>query len=361
MTPCEVLDAAEAFFREHVQPRAQEIDENPSALGEALDEMGRRNLLALKRPLEFGGPNLDETCYRTFQELSARHSGALSFLMTQHQSAVSLIAKSPNRGLKERLLPQMADGTRRVGIGISQLRRPGPPIMTATRADSGFELTGIVPWVTGWGFFDSYIVGAALGEDSAVYGLVPLCEDHGGSAKFSPPMRLAALESPQTVVATYTEAFLPDEEVLFEKPAEWARRNDMINIVLQGHFALGCAMAGVDQVRAASAKRPHPSLPRAADALEAEINTCRACAASQPALLGSAEDEPLTQAKLEIRAWAIDLAARCAHAGVIAWGGAANAMSHPAQRVYREALVFSVSAQTPEIMEASLDRLVKRG
>jgi alkylation response protein AidB-like acyl-CoA dehydrogenase len=72
-------------------------------------------------------------------------------------------------------------------------------------------------------------------------------------------------------------------------------------------------------------------------------------------------EEATTEEKLQIRAWAIDLAVRCAHAGVAAHSGAANALSHPAQRVYREALVFTVSAQTTDIMRATLDRIARRG
>jgi hypothetical protein len=49
--------------------------------------------------------------------------------------------------------------------------------------------------------------------------------------------------------------------------------------------------------------------------------------------------------KLELRAWAIDLAVRCAHAAVTASSGAANQSHHAAQRVYREALAFTVSAK----------------
>ena len=70
-------------------------------------------------------------------------------------------------------------------------------------------------------------------------------------------------------------------------------------------------------------------------------------------------DEETTEERLNVRAWAIDLAARAAHAAVTASSGAANSLEHPAQRIYREALVYTVSAQTTPIMEATLRRLVR--
>jgi hypothetical protein len=62
---------------------------------------------------------------------------------------------------------------------------------------------------------------------------------------------------------------------------------------------------------------------------------------------------------VQLRAWAIDLAARIAHAAVTVSSGAANYSHHDAQRVYREALVFTVTGQTRAVMEATLERLTR--
>ncbi len=60
---------------------------------------------------------------------------------------------------------------------------------------------------------------------------------------------------------------------------------------------------------------------------------------------------------LKARSTAIELMGRIAHAAVLAAAGAGNLMSHPAQRVYREALAFSVLALSPPIQEAALARI----
>src|ERR1022692_4690897 len=122
------LDQALEFLLDVVKPRAQEIDQDPVVLREVLAEMGARNLMALKRPATYGGPEFDEPTFRRFQEEMARTSGTLAFCQTQHQSAVSMLSKSENNELKNAYLPHMANGSKQVGIGFSQLRRPGPPI-----------------------------------------------------------------------------------------------------------------------------------------------------------------------------------------------------------------------------------------
>ncbi|HWA82309.1 MAG TPA: acyl-CoA dehydrogenase family protein, partial [Fimbriimonadaceae bacterium] len=164
-----VLEAAEAFLSGEVGPKAQEIDRDPEALRWALRGLCERNLMALRRPAEYGGPGIGEEAFRHFQESCARYSGALSFLQTQHQSAGSMIAKSPNIALREAYLPAMGNGEKLVGIGFSQLRRGGPPIMRATLTDGGYVLEGHVPWVTGFGFYPEFLVGAALPDGRAVF------------------------------------------------------------------------------------------------------------------------------------------------------------------------------------------------
>lgn len=369
------LERAERVLLGSVRPKAELIDGSPLALGEALDLLAAEDLLASRRPLEYGGPAVSEQAFRRFQELSARASGTLSFLMTQHQSAVSLISKSDNHALKERLLPYMHDA-QRVGIGISQLRRGGPPMTTAEPVEGGYRLQGSIPWVTGAGFFHSFVVGARLPDSRALFGVLPFSPwmalgakerlakteaigghierlEQGGEITFSEPMRLAAMVAANTVSLELRDVFLPDSDVVFIKPANWPERNDMVNIVLQGHFALGCAQAGIDVVRRAYESKERDSIRAAADRLQAKLDAVRLAASQIPADL----DSETTEEKLQIRAQAIALAFSCAQAAIVASSGAANVLNHPAQRIHREALVFAVSAQTGAIMDATLERI----
>ncbi|MBI1755571.1 MAG: acyl-CoA/acyl-ACP dehydrogenase [Fimbriimonas ginsengisoli] len=347
-----ILKTAFDYLETEVAPSAQRIDQDAEALRTALGGLASRSLLALRRPARYGGPDLPEAEFRAFQEEVARRSGALSFLQTQHQSAVSLIAKGDNQALQEAYLPLMADGRKLVGIGFSQLRRPGPPIMRAEPVTGGYRLEGHVPWVTGWTFFPEFLIAAALPDGSAVFAVVPLVESPG--VKLSPAMRLAAMETALTVTADFEQFFVPDTLVSSIQPAGWIRTNDQINVALQRHFALGCAQAGIDIVAAAARAKGTDWMLAASAVLEEELKACREATADVP------EGEAATTDRLRARAWAIELAARCAQAAVAVSSGKANSLDHPAQRVYREALVYTVSAQTSAIMEATLERLARR-
>jgi alkylation response protein AidB-like acyl-CoA dehydrogenase len=347
----QLLDLAESYLRESVAPRAAELDSDPQALFEALKELGERSLLALQLPKIWGGQELAQEQSACFLEMAARYSGALTFLQMQHQSAGGMLASSDNESLKQEYLPHLATGKRLVGIGFSQLRRLGEPVLKALPVAGGYELQGYVPWITGFGCFQEFIAGATLPDGSAVFGMVPLVEtnqDAGGCITFSEPAQLAAMASTNTVSAQLSQWFLPQERVLSLKPAGWIHEIDKKNIRSPGFLALGCARAGLDIVENAAKTKQLPFINSAFEALSLEVDSCR------KSLLEAQEGDGL-----QLRAWAIDLAGRCAIAAVTASSGAANYKHHAAQRVYREALVFTVSAQSTAVMEATLNRLVR--
>ncbi len=350
------MHEAEAFLSEVVVPNASAMDRDPEALRVGLKGLCERGLMALRRPTAYGGPEMPEPLFRDFQEEVARASGALAFLQTQHQSAVAMLARSDNADLKARMLPFMADGSRLVGIGFSQLRRPGPPMVRAEPCAEGYRLTGQVPWVTGWTFYPEFLAGASLPDGSAIFGLVPLENRHadGGSIRVSEPMRLAAMEAAMTVQVELDNWLLPASETAFARPPGWIHKNDLINIALQGFFAVGCARGGLDCLRSAFEKKGDPAIGEALELLSREVATCRRQLAEAQSV-----GEDTSEERLALRAWAIELAVRCAHAAIAATGGSANATDHPAQRVYREALVYTVSAQTAPIMRATLARLTR--
>jgi len=85
----------------------------------------------------------------------ARYSGALAFLQTQHQSAACV--QSQNEFLKQEYLPHLSNGQILLGVGFSHLRRAGDPLIVAVQR-LGVISYRDVPWVTGFGLFQEFIV-----------------------------------------------------------------------------------------------------------------------------------------------------------------------------------------------------------
>jgi len=351
-----LLNTAQSYFQESVAPVASEIDENPEALKAALQGMSSRSLLGLQVPQAWGGAGVSELTLRQFQQLVPRYSGALAFLQTQHQSAGRFLANTDNEWLKRQYLPYMSQGEVLIGIGFSHIRRQGKPMVKAMPVEGGYEIDGTVPWITGCGFFQDFILGAMLPDGQAVYGMLPLKEtvqQTGGTIALSKPMKLGAMSSTNTVTAELSHWFLPQELVLFTKPAGAIHENDQKNVLHHGFHCLGNTRAGLDLIEAVYQTKQLPFIKQAFDAFNEELQRC------QSAMIAAlAPDSQTWQERLQLRAWAINLSQRCATAAVTVSSGAANYRYHAAQRVYREALVFTVSGQTTAVMEATLAQLI---
>jgi len=347
------LTDVEAYLRDHVFSIANDLDASSTALQAAFSDLGQRHWLGLKIPSQWGGQEIRGQLFQEFQELLARYSGALAFLQAQHQSAGSFLSRSENEGLKREYLPHMGTGAIAVGVGFSHLRQAVPPLKALPAAD-GFCLNGAIPWITGFGIFQAFVGAAVLPDGRAVYGMLPCCETiqpAGGHIQFSLPMSLAVMSSTNTVAATLQEWHLPADRVLFIAPPEAIQQSDRQNVLQHSFYALGCARAALDLLQHIGQARSYLFLQDTHQILNQQLGQCRSA-------IYAASDRPFAE-RLHLRATAIQLAVQCAHAAVIASGGSANSRNHAAQRIFREAMMFSVTGQTIAVMAASLNALTK--
>ena len=350
------LHCLEYWLREKIIPLANEIDYNTQALKTALQEMGDRSLLALKVPSKLGGSGLTELEYRRLQIKLARASGALTFLQTQHQSAAKMLADCHNNSLQQEFLPQMATGKQLMGVGFSHLRRRGTPMVLAKETKTGYIITGEVPWITGYNFFYNFILGATLADGREIYGILPLqnqSQDAGGSITVSQPMKLMAVAATNTVSAKIDRWYLNRDRILKIKPPGSIHQSSRQNILNHGWYAIGCAYAGLDILLSLTEKKKLDFLEQSWQALHLEVEQNQ-----EKAIALTANKTTSYEEKLELRGNLIHLAQRCATAAVVASSGAANYLHSSAARVYREALLFSVSGQTTDVMKASIGRLI---
>ncbi len=346
----DIIDSTESYLKECVAPRAEIIDSDSEALKIAVAGLESRSLLALRVPQKWGGAEIPPEVFYEYQELTARYSGALAFLQTQHHSATAMIANSDNEMLKSIYLRAIAQKELRLGVGFSHLRRSGKPAVTATPIKDGYLLSGNIPWITGFGLFQKFIVAALLPDNRAVFGVLPFAniDREYGKIAVSEIMPLIAMNSTNTVTATLDNWLLHESEIIAVKPVGWIAENDNKNILNSVPATFGCIRAGLDIISAAATAKDSPVIGAACQKLEQKLDRLKQ---------NFRQSQHSSKAEqLALRAAAIDLAVRCGHAAVVVSGGAANGTQHPAGRVYREALVYTVSGQTKDVMEATLSQ-----
>lgn len=331
---------------------------------EALAESG---LLGIGAPRSFGGLEASGATQREATLILASYCGVTTFIQAQHHGPCRMIASGPNARLRDLLLPDLARGKKMCAISFAHLRRPGAPVLRAEPVAGGLRLHGTAPWVTGWGLMNQVVFGATLPDgrfaymwspaDRAdfreVFADVELPAD-AGELRASAPLPLCAMNASATVELTCEGWFIPEEHRLSESDRDTMRRNDRNGVLGATTMPLGCGAASVRTLCAAAEKRSLPAIRRAATSFASEWEDLRA--QIEEWLPRGAEPEAF-ETGVKLRAWCIQFGVRAAHAAVAASSGAANLRSHPAQRLLREAMFYTIQAQTQEVMDATLARL----
>ncbi len=349
-------------------PHAQDTDQSNSPRLENFRALSEIGLFGMGIPKQFGGHDVSPQTQREVTEILASYCGVTTFTQAQHHGPSRMIANCPNSALKDVLLPKLAKGEWITGVSFAHLRRPGNPILRAEPVRGGYLLQGTAPWVTGWGVMNQFVFGATLPDGRFVYLWSPANRDdfpevfaevappngEWGTMSVSPPIPLCGMNASATVILTFESWFIPQAHWMLESDRETMRKNDKSNVLGATAMPLGCSAGSVRVLCETAEKRNLPAVHRAANAFTHEWETVK----SQVLEWLNRQDDPkFGEEALRIRAWCIDLAVRSAHAAITASSGSANMLTHPAQRLLREATFYTIQAQTQEVMDATLARL----
>ena len=140
-----------AFVDRSVRPVAQEWERSGRYPTELVDEMKRMGLFGMLVPEEYGGIAIDAVAYAVvFEEISRGWMGVAGILGS-HSLATLLLARYGTDAQKARWLPDLATGTRRSGIALTE---PGAGsdlqgITTVAKRDGDtYVVRGTKIWIT---------------------------------------------------------------------------------------------------------------------------------------------------------------------------------------------------------------------
>ena len=345
-------------------PTAQDTDTADLVPRRNLDALRDAGLNGLQSPTDVpGGLGADHAGARPIAEAIAGGCGATAFVWAQHHGAVRRCAGGDGPA-RDVWLPKLCDGSVLAGIAFAYLRRPGPAAVRATAVGDGWRIDGEAPWITGWGRADVFVIMARAGDGQVVTVMVDQPYERS-ELTAGPPQRLAAMGATGTVALRIDALSLDADSVIgVQTSAAWSLR-DRVGSALPPAAPLGIAARAVRLLT--DADRPRPQLAassaRLAESLEARRSaadevtravTSASTGEEDPVGLGSA----ILRGALE-RERGLDLARRATDALVAASGGGAMALSHPAQRLSREATFYLIQAQTGSLREATLSRVAR--
>lgn len=342
-----ILSEIQAYLNSFVATTANRIDQQKFLLSESLQTLGNLGIFRLGVPKGMGGLGCDR---RTLWHLSlqlAQTSGALAFLVAQHQSALGIILEHAEGKVAQTYLADLMKGQVLIGVSFSHLRHDAVELQ-AQPTDEGYRLRGTLPWLSGFQHMTMFVAAAPLPDQRILFALMPFINAQqatGGILHLSLPLPLAAVPSTQTVQAEVVDWLVPPEDVVGISAADWMTLRDRQQLLRGSAAPMGCARASL-QILAASADAKdlyhhfRDRWQRLYDQIQGELE----------------EVNPPYHAQL--RAAAIHLAVQAAQAALMTTGGSALILSHTVQRLYREAMLYTVSGLNAPLRHALMEGLL---
>lgn len=252
----------------------------------------------------------------------AESSGAFAFVALQQFVANAYLADR---------MPQQADWPC-VGVAFGHLRNPHGPYPRW----EGDGARGLVPWMTGAGLFPRTILGMRGPDEQEVYALVDATDRT--VFRHSAPLALIACSGTRTLSVHVNGLPIAEDAILKQEPPGALERNDSQSVLYQTPLMVGCVRACRKLIR---------RLSRVGAFEQAQCET-----ATEELLqrVYAAFEGCTPETGRQLRAELGDFCVRLARLAVMASGGAGLVRGHPAQRLYREALLYSLMAQTDPIV-----------
>jgi alkylation response protein AidB-like acyl-CoA dehydrogenase len=336
-------------------PSAQDVDRSDRIPAGHLAALADAGLFGLAGPVAHGGLDLDARAARRAMAAVGSGCGATFFVWVQHHGVVRGLRSSTNDALVDAHLADLCAGRTFAGTAFAHVRRPGPPAISATRIDGGWRLDGHAPWATSWGMAEWFSVAAESDDGELVWSLVPGSGVHGVTAT---ALALPVFGATATVALRFDGCVVSDDHVIAVESAERWRRTDRRHASLGQPAVLGVA----DRARRLLAGERDADAMRAADALAAELGVRWSIDDDLVRTLAIGDHDVIDldaiAAASEHRAACLDLARRSTTALLAAVGGRGMDLSHPAQRIAREADFYVIQAQTADGRAATLRGIV---
>ncbi len=345
--------AAQRVADEVLFPSAEEVDRSDRIPERGLAALADAGLFGLLGPVSHGGLDLDARTARRAMAAVGSGCGATFFVWVQHHGVVRALRTSPNGALVEAHLADLCAGRILAGTAFAHVRRSGRPAISATRIDGGWRLDGHAPWATSWGAADWFSIAAESSDGKLVWSLVPGAGAHGVSAT---ALALPVFGATATVALRFDGCVVSDDQVIAVEAAERWRRGDRRHAALGQPAVLGVA----ERAGRLLADEGDPDAVRAADGLAVELGVRWGVDDDLADALANGDDDDLAgvtdviAAASDHRAACLDLARRSTTALLAAVGGRGMDLSHPAQRLAREADFYVIQAQTGDGRAATL-------
>ena len=201
-----IVDSAQAYAQEKLQPRVIEAYENETSDPEIFREMGEMGLLGTTIPEEYGGLGGSYVGYGLVaREIERVDSGYRSMMSVQSSLVMYPIYAYGSEDQRRKYLPKLASGEWIGCFGLTEPDAGSDPAGMKTRAvktPTGYKLTGSKMWISNAPIADVFVVWAKS-------------EEHGGKIRgFVLEKGMAGLSAPKIGAKLSLRASITGEIVM---------------------------------------------------------------------------------------------------------------------------------------------------
>ncbi|QSW99342.1 acyl-CoA dehydrogenase family protein [Haloterrigena alkaliphila] len=242
-----IRDTVREFASEEIRPTALEADETQSFPEDVWDGLADLDLTGLTVPEEYGGFDADPVTAAVVNEEVAYGMLAVATALSVHSLATSCIAEFGDEALRERWLPEMAEGRPVGAFALSEPHAGSNPAEMSTEASregDEYVIDGEKQWITNGQRAGVYVLFAKTDRDdpnSVTQFLVP--GDVDGLSVGEKEDKLG-LRASDTTSLTFDEVRIPAENRLTE---EGKGLSAAFHILTGGRIAIAAQSVGLAQ------------------------------------------------------------------------------------------------------------------
>jgi alkylation response protein AidB-like acyl-CoA dehydrogenase len=368
-----LLEENEKLAKAILAPRADEIDRTRRFPRQNIEELGRRGLLGLTIPTEYGGAGAALPEMAQVLERMAQACASTGMVALMHYCGTAVIAAKGSTTLKQDMLPAIARGEHLTTLAFSEAGSGGHfymPVSEARRNGQGLRLSAQKTFVTSAGEADSYVVstrkaGASGPTDLDLY----LVARGARGFEVGTPFEGLGLAGNGSAPMKLDEVDMEEEMRLGNEGSGF---QTMMEVVLP-HFQIGVAAVSVGIAAAAfQAASAHvtarkyeyaggaalSAIPRVqflVAEMALELRSARAYLSETIRRAGAGDPEAILDI-LGVKARAAEAALAVTSRAMTLGGGAAFGRRGGLERIFRDAQAASVMAPSTDVLKEFLGK-----
>lgn len=334
-----------------LKPYVKQIDEEAFYAKEYLTSLGEHGFYLLEKSEQ-------NTLLKRFAliEETAKVCMTTAFCLWCHLAATTYITHTPNRTLRNTLLPKLTSGTLLAGTGLSNplksFAKLEPLHLKAERIKGGFIVNGSLPAISNIGPEQAFAFIAEEKEESKVMGLT-FCNAKG--LKLRQRTGFIGVNGSATYSCTFKNVFIPETQIITEAVDSFIEEIRTRFLAYQIPLALGVTTSSITLMEQLTEKHSDNNinryLPIQPDQLRRKNNQLR----SQLVEI-IAQDDLAWEALTDLRLRSVYLTLETVQGAMLHHGGRGYVKFSVAERKLREAYFLVNLTPTVKHLEAIKSR-----